>query len=174
MFSEQSCSRLARGVCNTLKIMASEKEEFSCIFFLSFKGCFKGTKKRANSFMFLYSDPIRFMYFLAKEKYVGEMLSGGSVLLQADQDHLHQVWYQVFIDSIQCACELERDFALMQHLPKHCVIPSDRLCALAQPSCTISCVLWLTFSFLGCLVVLQLADCNLGSAQPPLWAAAEQ
>lgn len=87
---------------------------------------------------------------------MGEMLSGGSVLLQAGHDHLYQVWYQVFIDSIQCACELEHDFALILHLPKHCLFPSDRSCALAQPSlyhklCPLADVLFL--GLFGCLAV---------------------
>lgn len=51
------------------------------VFLLTFKRCSKGTKKRANSFMFLYSEPIGFTYFLAKEQYMGETLPGGSVLL---------------------------------------------------------------------------------------------
>lgn len=67
------------------------------------------------------------------------------------------VQHRVFTAGIQCAYELEHHFALILHLPKYCLFPSDSTCASAQPSLhrnlcpladVLSRVVWLSCSWL--------------------------
>lgn len=130
------------------------------IYFWLFKGCFKGTKKRADFFMFLCSEPTFIWlsyiscqrettrecswWFCAASDGRGQLVSAGTI------------WSQVFVAGIQTLCELEQGFELIRALAEYCLVSSDSACALAKPSlCNKSCNVAdvLSFGLGGCLAV---------------------
>lgn len=148
------------------------------IYFWLFKGCFKGTKKRADFFMFLCSEPtfIWLSYISCQRETTRECCQwfcaasdgGGQTCFSWDDlvPGLH-CWYPGTVSSSKVLSWFE---------PLLNIVLSPLIVPVLWPSlpCVISPVMWLMFSVLGWGVVLQLADCDSGSTQPSLWAAVKQ
>lgn len=135
----------------------SESSLLMYFFFLSFKGCFRGTKTRANSFLFLYSELIPFMYLSKEVQWRNAvrwfcMAAGWSGPLLSGLE-----WFSIRSSLTSSSVRMSWSTTLILHLPKHCLSPSDSTCASAHPSlCHKLCPLAdgsLSLGLFGCLAV---------------------